>query len=174
MSLLLKGSFVLSYLWVPISHTMKTSVTARLQQVDQPFQWTWNCLGELSPPSSITPISTGLSTCSPTNGMHSSSIGKYHCVGCNLASSVNCSIDNHNISSSRGYTMKIEYVGYWPTLRCHVLTAMLPLTANSCMSIHAAHTPNGKQGGQSLLISFYQYCVSGHLLIANFNSHTFD
>jgi len=35
---LLLKSFVLFYLWVPISRTVKTSVTAKLQQVDQPLQ----------------------------------------------------------------------------------------------------------------------------------------
>jgi len=54
------------------------------------------------------------------------------------------------------------------------ITSTYWFKAKLCMSVNAAHTPNGKQGGQSLLISIYQYRVSGHLLIANFNSHTFD
>lgn len=37
-----------------------------------------------------------------------------------------------------GYPVNIEYIPYWPTLHCHILTAILPLLTGLTQVVHAS------------------------------------
>lgn len=116
--------------------------------------------------------------CSPTTGMDGSSTGRNHYVGCALGSSNNHSADNCTISSRWGVSSE-----YWihsllahtalPYLDCYFTSAYWINPSCACLFMLLTHPVETGWTKPSNLF-FYQYCTSGHLLIANFNSHALD